>query len=148
MEGENLVILVGNVGMKPEFHHRENADVLRFTMATTNRYKNRSGEWMEQTEWHRLVAFGGRARGLNKILRKGSKAYVKGTLKTSSWEADDGSKRYSTDVIVRMLIPLTPKGSNNNQRDDRGGYDDYGGGGGSSSGYDGDPGFDDDSIPF
>jgi single-strand DNA-binding protein len=105
-EGLNKVILLGNLGAQPELRFGQSgAAVLNMRLATTEKYKDSSGELKERTDWHNVVVFGKRAEGLSKVLDKGSSLLVEGRLQTSSYEAQDGTKRYKTDVIaVNVLL--------------------------------------------
>ncbi len=78
-------------------------------MATNRRYKNAQGELVEDAQFHEVVAWGKLAEIINQIFRKGSKIYVEGRLQTRSWEAQDGSKRQRTEVVMESFVPLTPK---------------------------------------
>lgn len=104
-EGLNKVMLLGNLGAEPELRQTQNGGaVLKLRLATGERYKDRDGEWKERTEWHNVVVWGKRAEALGRILRKGSSLLVEGSLRTSSYEAQDGSKRYSTEINARNVL--------------------------------------------
>lgn len=100
MAGVNKVILIGNLGADPEVRHLQNgASVANFRIATSETYKDRTtGEKREQTEWHSIVAWRGLAEITEKYLRKGSKVYVEGKLRTRQWQDKDGNTRYTTEV--------------------------------------------------
>lgn len=100
MAGVNKVILVGNLGADPEIRHlTSGATVANFNIATSETYKDRqTGERREQTEWHRVVLWRGLAEIAEKYLKKGSKVYIEGKLRTRSWEDQGGQKRYTTEV--------------------------------------------------
>ena len=103
----NKVILVGNVGKDPEVRHLESGAVLAtLTIATTESYKNQSGEKVSQTEWHNLVFWNNLAGIVEKYVKKGDKIYVEGKIKTRSYEAQDGSKKYITEIFVSTLQML------------------------------------------
>ncbi len=105
MEGLNEVRLFGTLGADPVLKNTQGGtSVLRLRLATGERFKDKNGEWTEQTEWHNVVVFGARTEGLNKILAKGSTILVTGSLHTSSYEDRDGVKRYSTDVIAHKVL--------------------------------------------
>ncbi len=108
MAGVNKVILIGNLGADPEVRHLQNgASVANFRIATSETYKDKqTGEKREQTEWHSLVAWRGLAEIAEKYLRKGSKIYVEGKLRTRQWQDKDGITRYSTEVHVDELTML------------------------------------------
>lgn len=99
----NKVILIGNVGNDPEVRSMQSGDkVANISLATSESWKDKnSGEKREKTEWHRVVVFGKLADIVEQYVRKGSKLYIEGTLETRSWEAQDGQKRYSTEIVLR-----------------------------------------------
>ncbi|MBK8500465.1 MAG: single-stranded DNA-binding protein [Flavobacteriales bacterium] len=102
MSGVNKVILVGNLGADPEVRHLQNgAAVANFNVATTEVFKDKqTGERREITEWHRVVAWRWNAEVAEKYLRKGSKVYVEGKLRTRKWQDKDGQDRYTTEILV------------------------------------------------
>lgn len=107
MSGINKVILVGNLGADPEVRHLENdVTVANFRMATSESYRDRvTGERREQTEWHRVVVWRGLAGVVEKYLKKGSKVYIEGKLRTRKWEKD-GIERYTTEIYADNLLML------------------------------------------
>ena len=109
--GVNKVILLGNVGRDPETRYAQNGTaVTRFSIATSEIWKDRSsGEQQERTEWHNIVCFARLAEVAGEYLKKGSKVYIEGQLRTSSWE-QDGLKKYRTEVNARELQMLDSKG--------------------------------------
>jgi len=100
MSGVNKVILIGNLGADPEVRHLQNgAAVANFRIATSETFKDKqTGEKREQTEWHAIVAWRGLAEVVEKYLRKGSKVYVEGKLRTRQWQDKDGITRYTTEI--------------------------------------------------
>lgn len=98
----NKVILVGNLGRDPEIRTMQSGDkVANLSVATSERWKDKSGERQERTEWHRVVVFSQPLVNLaENYLRKGSKIYLEGQLETRSWE-QDGQKKYTTEVVLR-----------------------------------------------
>ena len=100
MAGVNKVILIGNLGADPEVRHLQNgAAVANFRIATTETYKDKTtGEKREQTEWHSIVAWRGLAEIAERYLRKGSKVYVEGKLRTRKWQDKDGHDRQTTET--------------------------------------------------
>lgn len=108
MAGVNKVILVGNLGADPEIRHLQNgASVANFRIATSETYKDKTtGERREQTEWHSLVAWRGLAEITEKYLRKGSKVYVEGKLRTRQWQDKDGNTKYTTEIHVDEMTML------------------------------------------
>ncbi|MFZ1694528.1 MAG: single-stranded DNA-binding protein [Flavobacteriales bacterium] len=108
MSGVNKVILIGNLGADPEVRHLQNgAAVANFRIATSETYKDRqTGEKREQTEWHAIVAWRGLAEIVEKYLRKGSKVYVEGKLRTRQWQDKDGNTRYTTEIHADEMTML------------------------------------------
>ncbi len=102
--GLNKVVLIGNVGKDPEFRYtNDEREIAYFSLATTEIRKNKiSGEKTEHTEWHRIVVF---AEGLTKIvknyIRKGSKLYIEGTLRSRKWTDPSGNDRYSVEIVMQ-----------------------------------------------
>lgn len=105
MSGVNKVILIGNLGADPEVRHLPNgATVANFRIATSETYKDRNtGEKREQTEWHNVVAWRGLGEIAEKYLRKGSKVYVEGKLRTRQWQDRDGNTRYTTEIQADQM---------------------------------------------
>ncbi len=104
----NKVILVGNVGKDPEVKYAPSGVALaKFSLATNERYKDKSGEWQDRTEWHSVVAWQRLAEIVGEYVRQGSKLYVEGKLQTSSWEdRNSGEKKYRTEIVARDLVLL------------------------------------------
>jgi single-strand DNA-binding protein len=109
MVGVNKVILIGNLGKDPEVITFETAKKVIFPLATTEVYKNKDGQRMEQTDWHNIVCWRGLADIAEKILKKGTQLYVEGKLRTRSWEDKDGNKRYITEVLAESFTVLANK---------------------------------------
>lgn len=110
MAGVNKVILVGNLGKDPEVRHLESgAVVANFPIATTETYKDKSGNRQEQTEWHNIVLWRGLAEIAEKYLRKGNQVYIEGKLRSRSWEDKDGNTRYITEVVGDNMTMLGSK---------------------------------------
>jgi single-strand DNA-binding protein len=112
MAGVNKVILIGNLGADPEVRHLQNgASVANFRIATSETYKDKTtGERREQTEWHSIVAWRGLAEITEKYLRKGTKVYVEGKLRTRKWQDKDGIERYTTEVHADEMTMLDRPG--------------------------------------
>jgi len=101
------VVLIGNLGKDPDMQFLEgNIGVAKFSLATTETYKDRSGKLISQTEWHTVVLWRGLAELAQKYLHKGSLVYIEGRLKTRSWEDKDGNKKFATEVVGDNLIML------------------------------------------
>ena len=105
----NKVILVGNVGKDPEIRSTPSGTmVATFGLATSDRQKDAQGNWQDHTEWHNLVAFARTAEIIRDYVKKGSKLYVEGMLRTSNWEdKTSGQKRYKTEILVNELVLLS-----------------------------------------
>ena len=107
MRGVNRVVLIGNLGKDPDMQFLEgNIGVAKFSLATTETYKDRSGKLISQTEWHTVVLWRGLAELAQKYLHKGSLVYIEGRLKTRSWEDKDGNKKVATEIVGDNLIML------------------------------------------
>lgn len=116
MAGINKVILVGNLGKDPEVMTYENG-VKRaaFSLATTESYKDKSDNWVEQTEWHNIVLWRWLAE---KNLIKGDKIYLEGKIRTRSWEDDSGNKRYTTEIQGEKVLKISSAGGGGYQQQD------------------------------
>lgn len=110
MSGVNKVILIGNLGKDPEIRHLEGGvSVAKFPLATTEIYKNKEGQKVEQTEWHNVVMWRGLADVAEKLLKKGNQVYIEGKLRTRSWDDKDGHKKYITEVMADNMTLLTKR---------------------------------------
>ena len=110
-KGINKVTLLGNLGKDPEFFDTKNGNNLcKFSLATTESYKDKSGEWQETTSWHNVVLWNNLAKMAEKYLRKGSRIYLEGKLNYGSYEKD-GITRYTTDIQGSNVIMLDAKNS-------------------------------------
>jgi single-strand DNA-binding protein len=128
MASVNKVIIVGNLGRDPETRSFPNGDqVANVTIATTDRYKDKtSGEMKEITEWHRVSFFGRLAEIAGQYLRKGSQVYVEGSLRTRKWTDKDGVEKYSTEIradSMQMLGSRQGMGGASGGDEGGGGYD-------------------------
>jgi single-strand DNA-binding protein len=109
MAGVNKVILVGNLGKDPDVMTFENGvKKASFSLATTESYKDKENNWVEQTEWHNIVLWRWLAE---KNLIKGDTVYIEGKLKTRSWDDKEGNKRYTTEIWADKLIKLINRSS-------------------------------------
>lgn len=107
----NKVILVGNLGKDPEVRHLEGGiAVARFSLATSESYKDKAGQHIEQTEWHNIVVWRALAESAEKYLKKGMTIYIEGKLRTRSWD-DKGYKRYMTEIVGDTFTILNKKES-------------------------------------
>ncbi|WKV13510.1 single-stranded DNA-binding protein [Marivirga harenae] len=110
MSGVNKVILVGRLGKDPDVRHLESgAAVANFPIATSETYKDKNGNKVEQTEWHNIVLWRGLAEIAEKYLQKGKMVYIEGKLRTRSWEKE-GVTRYTTEVVGDQMTMLDSKG--------------------------------------
>lgn len=160
-DGLNRVMLLGNLGADPELRMTSGGQaVLKLRLATAETYLDRNRNRQEKTEWHSVVVWGKRAEALGKILSKGSRLFVEGSLRTSSYDDRDGNKRYKTEIVANNIILGGRGGGGGGGRD----HDEYGGGressggggraqggnrdyGGSRDGGNDQSGFDDDFEP-
>lgn len=143
MASLNKVMLIGNLGRDPEVRYTASGQaVASFNLATTEKFKNRNGDWEERTEWHRVTLWARLAEIAGEYLSKGKTVYIEGRLQTREYEKD-GIKRYTTEIVGEKMQMLSPKGER------RGGGDSYSAppSGGTSGGYEPPP-FQDDDIPF
>ena len=106
MSSVNRVTLLGNIGKDPEVRETKSGNIANLTMATSERYTDKSGQKQEKTEWHNLVVFGKLADIVAKYVKKGDKLYVEGSITTRKWEDKEGNTRYTTEVKVRDLTML------------------------------------------
>ena len=107
MSGVNKVILIGNLGGDPEIRNLESGvKVATINIATTEYYKDKSGERQGHTEWHRVVLWRGLAGVAENYLKKGSQVYIEGRLRTRSYEDQEGKTRYVTEIEARELNML------------------------------------------
>ncbi|MBJ9373740.1 MULTISPECIES: single-stranded DNA-binding protein [Acinetobacter] len=108
MRGVNKVILVGSLGADPIAKNFPNGGgYAQFSIATSEKYQDkRSGEWIENTEWHRVVAYARLGEIACQFLKKGSKVYIEGSLHTRKWTDQNRQERYVTEVRANMLQSL------------------------------------------
>jgi single-strand DNA-binding protein len=107
MRGVNRVMLIGNLGKDPDVQFLDgNIAVAKFSLATTETFKDRAGKLISQTEWHTVVLWRGLAELAQKYLHKGSLVYIEGRLRTRSWEDKEGNKKFATEVVGDNLIML------------------------------------------
>ncbi len=98
----NKVILVGNLGKDPEIRStKDGKEIANFSLATSERWKNKQGEQQEKTEWHRVTVFGGLVQIVKSYVKKGSKLYIEGTLQTRKWQDKSGNDKYTTEIILQ-----------------------------------------------
>lgn len=110
--GVNKVIIVGNLGQDPEVRYMPNGNaVANITVATSESWKDQQGQQQERTEWHRVVLYKRLAEIAGQYLRKGSKVYLEGKLRTREWQDQQGQKRYTTEITCNELQMLDGKPS-------------------------------------
>ena len=153
-EGLNRVLLLGNLGADPELRMTGGGQaVLKMRLATSESYLDRNRVRQERTEWHNVVVWGRRAEALGKFLTKGSRLFIEGGLRTSSYEDRDGNRRYRTEIVANNVILAGGSGRGGQRGDDYGAPPDDAretARGSDANGY-GDAdygGGDDDDIPF
>ena len=113
--GINKVILIGNLGSEPEVKYMASGDaVANFSVATSESWKDKqTGEQQERTEWHRVSMFARLAEIAGEYLKKGSKVYIEGSLRTRKWQDQSGADRYITEIIASNMQMLDSRGANN-----------------------------------
>src|SRR6056297_1540660 len=113
MSSLNKAMIIGRLGQDPDVRYTQsNTAVANLSVATSERYKDKSGEWKENTEWHRVVAWGRLAEICQEYLQKGSQVYIEGPIQTRKWEDKEGQTRYSTEIKALTMTMLDSKGDN------------------------------------
>jgi single-strand DNA-binding protein len=103
----NKAMIIGNLGRDPEMRYTPNGQsVTQFTVAVNRNFRGSDGEWQEETEWFRVVAWGQTGERAAENLRKGVKVYVEGRLQTRNWEDQTGNKRYTTELVADRVVSL------------------------------------------
>ncbi|MEH6552160.1 MAG: single-stranded DNA-binding protein [Pseudomonadales bacterium] len=125
--GINKVILVGNLGQDPETRYMPSGGaVTNVTIATSESWKDKqTGQPQERTEWHRVVFFNRLAEIAGEYLKKGSKVYVEGSLRTRKWQDQSGQDKYTTEIVAGEMQMLDSRGSQQSQGGDTGMNQDY-----------------------
>ncbi|HEX9078181.1 MAG TPA: single-stranded DNA-binding protein [Desulfuromonadaceae bacterium] len=141
MASLNKVMLIGNLGKDPEVRYTPSGQaVASFNLATSEKFKNKNGEWEERTEWHRVTLWSRLAEIAGEYLSKGKTVYIEGRLQTRKWQDNSGNERYTTEIVGEKMQMLSPKGEGRRGGDVTsepvagGGYEE--------------PPFQDDDIPF
>ena len=112
MASVNKAILIGNLGKDPEVRYMPSGEAIaNITLATTDTWKDKSGEKQERTEWHRVSFFGRQAEVVGEYLKKGSQIYVEGRIQTRKWQDKDGQDRYTTEIVADRMQMLGSKSS-------------------------------------
>lgn len=111
MSSLNKAMIIGRLGADPEVRYTQsNTAVATLSIATSERYKDKNGEQVENTEWHRVVAWGRLAEICQEYLKKGSLIYIEGPIQTREWDDKDGTKRYTTEIKALSMQMLGDKG--------------------------------------
>jgi single-strand DNA-binding protein len=143
MASLNKVMLIGNLGKDPEVRFTASGQaVASFSLATSEKFKGKSGEWEERTEWHNITLWGKLAEIAGEYLSKGKTIYVEGRLQTRKWQDKSGNDRYTTEIVGDKMQMLSAKGERSG-----GGDAPSAPKSGGSSNYE-EPPFQDDDIPF
>lgn len=110
--GINMVIVMGNVGVEPEVRYTPSGSaVTNLSIATSESWKDKqSGEMQERTEWHRIVFYNKLAEIVGQYVKKGSKIYIKGSIRTRKWQDQSGQDKYTTEIIAEDMQMLDKKG--------------------------------------
>ena len=104
MASVNKVIIIGNLGRDPETRYMpDGGAITNISVATTDKWKDKSGEMQEKTEWHRVAFFGKLAEIAGEYLKKGSQVYVEGRLQTRKWQDKDGADKYTTEIVANVM---------------------------------------------
>ena len=124
MASVNKVILVGNLGRDPDMRYLPSGEaVANLAIATTDKYKDKSGQMVEQTEWHRVSFFGRTAEVCGQYLKKGGQVYVEGSIRTRKYTDKEGVEKYATEIRGDRMQMLGSKGGGGMANMDDGGYD-------------------------
>jgi len=123
--GINKVIVLGNLGNDPETRYMPNGNaVTNVSIATSESWQDKqSGQTQERTEWHRIVFFNRLAEIAGEYLKKGSKVYIEGSLRTNKWQDQNGNDRYTTEIVASEMQMLDSRGDNQQGGGNVGGYD-------------------------
>jgi single-strand DNA-binding protein len=114
----NKVILIGRLGKDPDMRYTPSGTaVANFSLATNSSFKDSDGNWQDKTEWHNIVTFGRTAEIAGEYLKKGKLVYIDGRLQTSSWEDQNGQKRYKTEVVASELQLIGSRGDGESSSD-------------------------------
>jgi single-strand DNA-binding protein len=123
MASVNKVILIGNLGRDPDMRYLPSGDaVANLAIATTDKYKDKTGQMVEATEWHRVAFFGRTAEVCGQYLKKGSQVYIEGSLKTRKYTDKDGVEKYATEIRGDRMQMLGGKGGGGMADMDDSGY--------------------------
>ena len=116
MASLNKVLLIGNTGRDPEVRYTASGTaVASFSLATSERFKNKGGEWEERTEWHNIILWGRLAEIAGEYLTKGKTVYIEGRIQTRKWQDRDGKDRYTTEIVGEKMLMLSRKDGANRE---------------------------------
>ena len=117
-KGVNRVIIIGNVGQDPDVRYGQSGSaVTRISVATSESWKDKkTGQTQEHSEWHRVVFFGKLAEIVGEYVRKGSKLYIEGSLRTQKWQDQQGNDRYTTEIVAKEMQMLDSRGESQGQQ--------------------------------
>ena len=116
MASLNKVLLIGNLGKDPEVRFTASGTaVASFSLATSEKFKNKEGEWEERTEWHNVTLWGRLAEIASEYLGKGKTVYIEGRLQTRKWQDKDGKDRYTTEIVGEKMLMLSRKDGSNHE---------------------------------
>jgi single-strand DNA-binding protein len=119
--GVNKVILIGHLGADPETRAMPSGmTVANIRLATTESFKDKSGEWQERTEWHNVALFGRMGEVAGEYLRKGSQVYIEGRLRTRKWQDKQGNDRYTTEIVANDMQMIGGRGGGGGAREGAG----------------------------
>jgi single-strand DNA-binding protein len=122
-KGVNKVILIGNLGADPEVRYMPSGGaVATVSLATTDSWKDKAGQLQEKTEWHRVVLFNRLGEIAGEYLKKGSKVYIEGSIRTNKWQDAQGQDRYTTEIVANNMQMLDGRGSSSNISDGSGAH--------------------------
>lgn len=118
--GVNKVIILGNLGNAPETRYMPNGNaVTNVSVATSESWKDQNGQQQERVEWHKVVAFNRLAEIMGEYLRKGSKVYIEGSLRTRKWQDQEGNDRYTTEIVANDMQMLDGKEQGSSQQNQK-----------------------------
>jgi single-strand DNA-binding protein len=118
MPSVNRVILIGALGRDPEVRYAPSGDAIaNISLATSEQWKDKSGQKQERTEWHRIVFFGRQAEIVGEYLKKGSQVYIEGSLTTRKWTDKDGVEKYTTEIRADRMQMLSKKQDGGEQQE-------------------------------
>ncbi len=111
MASVNKAILIGNLGKDPDLRYTPSGQaVASFSLATSERYKDKDGNWQERTDWHNVVVWGRQGETVKEYLKKGRSAYVEGRIQTRSYDDREGNKKYITEIVASRVQFLGGRG--------------------------------------